>query len=133
MGFDSRQPNCGVKNMILSEIKDLLDAQILTGENDDLLTGIDIHTACGCDLMSDVLAFVKDQALLFSGLINLQVIRTAEMMDIIAVCFVRGKTPSEDVVEYAKDRGITLIATEYPLYTACGILYDKGLRGGERG
>ena len=115
--------------MFLSEIKELLDADVLTGEDDETLKGVDIHMACGCDLMSDVLAFVKDQALLLSGLINLQVIRTAEMMDIIAVCFVRGKVPADEVIEYAKDRGITLIATGQPLYTACGILYDKGLRG----
>lgn len=117
--------------MLLSDIREILDAKVLTGEDEAALSGIDIHTACGCDLMSDVLAFVKDQALLLSGLINLQVIRTAEMMDIIAVCFVRGKTPSEEVISLAADRGITLLATEHPLYSACGMLYDKGLRGRE--
>ena len=119
--------------MFLSEIKDLLNADVLTGEDDKALENIDIHMGCGCDLMSDVLAFVKDQALLLSGLINLQVIRTAEMMDITAVCFVRGKLPAADVIEYAKERGITLIATCQPLYNACGILYDKGLRGRDNG
>lgn len=119
--------------MFLSDVKDLLDARVLTGEDEETLKNVDIHMACGCDLMSDVLAFVKDQALLLSGLINLQVIRTAEMMDIIAICFVRGKIPAEDVIDYAKDRGITLIATEQPLYNACGILYDKGLRGRDHG
>ena len=102
--------------MLLSDICKILDAKVLTGETMEQLNGIDIHMACGCDLMSDVLAFVKDQALLLSGLINSQVIRTAEMMDIIAVCFVRGKTPADDVIELAKDRGITLLATEHPLF-----------------
>ena len=117
--------------MFLSDICKILDAKVLTGETPEQLNGIDIHMACGCDLMSDVLAFVKDQALLLSGLINSQVIRTAEMMDIIAVCFVRGKMPADDVIELAKDRGITLLATEHPLFPACGILYEKGLRGRE--
>ncbi len=115
--------------MLLSDIRDILEADVLTGEDTAELAKIDIHTACGSDLMSDVLAFVKEQALLLSGLINLQVIRTAEMMDIVAVCFVRGKRPADDVIEYAKRRGITLVATEQPLYNACGMLYDKGLRG----
>ncbi len=115
--------------MLLSDIRNILDAKVLTGEDDAALSKVDIHMACGCDLMSDVLAFVKDQALLLSGLINQQVIRTAEMMDISAVCFVRGKVPADDVIELAKNRGIALIATEMPLYNACGILYDKGLRG----
>lgn len=119
--------------MLLSDIREVLDANVLTGEDSAELAAVDIHTACGCDLMSDVLAFVKDQALLLTGLINSQVIRTAEMMDIVAVCFVRGKTPSEEVVSLAADRGITLMATEHPLYNACGMLYDKGLRGRERG
>ena len=117
--------------MLLSDICSILDAKVLTGETPEQLKEIDIHMACGCDLMSDVLAFVKDQAMLLSGLINSQVIRTAEMMDIIAVCFVRGKTPADDVIELAKDRGITLLATEQPLFPACGKLYEKGLRGRE--
>ena len=79
--------------------------------------------------MSDVLAFVKDQSLLLTGLINSQVIRTAEMMDILAVCFVRGKVPTEDVIELAKEKGIAILSTEYPLYLSCGKLYSEGLRG----
>lgn len=119
--------------MLLSDICSILDADVITGEDETSIAGIDIHMACGCDLMSDVLAFVKDQAMLLTGLMNQQVIRTAEMMDIIAVCFVRGKLPSDDVIELAKERGITLIATSHPMYVACGMLYDKGLRGREHG
>lgn len=115
--------------MLLSEIKSILEAEVLSGETEAQLAEKDIHTACGCDLMSDVLAFVKDQSLLLTGLINSQVIRTAEMMDIAAICFVRGKTPAEDVTELAKDKGITIIKTEYPLYVACGKLYENGLKG----
>lgn len=111
--------------MKLSEIKAILKAEVLAAETEEL----DIHTACGCDLMSDVLAFVKDQSLLLTGLINAQVIRTAEMMDIVAVCFVRGKRPPEDVIELAKESGIAVMTTEYPLYTACGKLYENGLGG----
>ena len=115
--------------MNLSYIKSLLDAEILTGEEAEELEETEINTACGCDLMSDVLAFVKDQSLLLTGLINPQVIRTAEMMDIVAICFVRGKTPPQDVIALAKDRGIALITTKLPLYLACGKLYKEGLGG----
>lgn len=115
--------------MLLSEIKTILEANVLTSEDDAAMQAIDIHTACGCDLMSDVLAFVKDQALLLTGLINSQVVRTAEMMDITAICFVRGKSPAEDVVSLANSKGITIMTTSLPLYTACGRLYEKGLGG----
>ena len=115
--------------MLLSEIKSILNAEVLSGESDSELGAKDIHTACGCDLMSDVLAFVKDQSMLLTGLINSQVIRTAEMMDIVAVCFVRGKTPPEEVLSLAKAKNIAILTTDYPMYTACGKLYEKGLGG----
>ncbi len=115
--------------MLLSDITSILTAQVLTGEEKTKLCETEIHTACGCDLMSDVLAFVKDQTLLLTGLMNSQVIRTAEMMDIAAICFVRGKKPPADVIELAKEKNIVLLATEHPLYEACGMLYEKGLGG----
>lgn len=117
--------------MLLSEIKTLLDARVLSGEDDAVLSEKEISTACGCDLMSDVLAFVKDQSLLLTGLINSQVIRTAEMMDILAICFVRGKTPPEEVITLAQEKGITILSTDHPLYHSCGVLYSNGLRGQE--
>ena len=112
--------------MLLSDVKAEINAQVLTGENDESLGAVDIHNACGSDLMSDVLAFVKDQSL---WLVNPQVVRTAEMMDIIAICFVRGKTPPESLIELAKEQGIVLLSTKLPMYTACGRLYRKGLEG----
>jgi len=87
----------------------------------------EILAACGSDLMSDVLAFVKDQALLLTGLINPQVVRTAEMMDMKAIVFVRGKTPSPEIIELASESGIVILSTSYPLYISCGKLYASGL------
>lgn len=113
--------------MLLSDIKDILGAEFL-GEDDALLS-TDIKTAFGCDLMSDVLAFVNEQTLLLTGLINSQVIRTAEMLDITAICFVRGKVPAEDVIELASEKGIAVISTPKTMYTSCGLLYEKGIRG----
>lgn len=117
-----------VKRMKILKIKELLGASVLTGE--DLLEG-EVHSACGCDMMSDVLAFVKDQAVLLTGLCNPQVVRTATMMDMRCIVFVRGKTPSDDVIALAEDSGIAVLATEMRMYTACGILYQNGLHGGE--
>lgn len=113
--------------MLLSDVSSVLNGKIL--EPGEKGGETEVHTACGCDLMSDVLAFVKDQTLLLTGLINSQVIRTAEMMDIVAVCFVRGKTPPEDVLTLAKEKNIAILTTDYPMYTACGKLYEKGLGG----
>ena len=92
----------------------------------------EVHSACGCDMMSDVLAYVKDQSVLLTGLVNPQVIRTAEMMDIVCIAFVRGKMPTEQIIELAKERGIVLMSTEMRLYPACGTLYINGLRDGDK-
>ena len=90
----------------------------------------DVYTACGSDMMSDVLAYVKEQAVLLSGLVNPQVVRTAEMMDMQCIVFVRGKQPDESIIDLARDRDIVLMTTKHPMFASCGMLYEKGLRGG---
>ena len=110
--------------MKFSEIKNLLDADVLCGE--ELMEG-EAKSAFGSDMMSDVLAFVRDQSVLLTGLVNPQTVRTAQMMDIRCVVFVRGKRPNEAVIELAEENGILLLATEHRMYTACGILYSNGL------
>ena len=112
--------------MKIKDIIGLLDAENLTPELD---CDVELHSACGSDMMSDVLAYVKDQAVLMTGLINSQVIRTAEMMDMKCVVFVRSKLPTAEMVELAKESGIVLLATSKRLYEACGILYSNGLVG----
>lgn len=114
--------------MKISEIAKLLDARVLTGSD---LLDCEVKSACGSDMMSDVLAFVKDQAVLLTGLLNTQVVRTAEMMDMRCIVFVRGKVPGEDVVALAGNAGIAVLASRERMYTACGKLYDAGLRGGD--
>ncbi len=113
--------------MKLSEIKEILNAEVLVG-GDEL--DREVFSACGSDLMSDVLAFVKDQALLLTGLVNGQVIRTAEMMDIHAVIFIRGKEPTAEVLNLAESREMVIMKTDLPMYPACGRLYAAGLAGG---
>lgn len=110
--------------MRLKEVSQLLCAKVLS--NEDKLD-MEIKNACGSDLMSDVLAFAKEQGLLLTGLINPQVVRTAEMMDIVAIVFVRGKCPDDSILKLSEERGIVLMTTKYPMYIANGILYSNGL------
>ena len=86
--------------MKISRIQELLSAKVLCCEEN---LDKHVYSAFGCDLMSDVLAFVKDQSLLLTGLVNGQVVRTAEMMDIKAIVFVRGKKPTQEIYELAKE------------------------------
>jgi hypothetical protein len=113
-------------DMKISEIRDLLEADVLCcGE----LADKEVYSACGSDMMSDVLAYVKDQAVLLTGLVNSQVIRTAEMMDMICIVFVRSKAPTEEMLALARESGIVILATGMRMYEACGKLYANGLRG----
>lgn len=112
--------------MTIGMIRDTLDAEVLTGAD---MMDTEICAACGSDLMSDVLAFVKEQGVLLTGLVNPQVVRTAEMMDMRCIVFVRGKRPDETVISLAQSSGIALLSTSYRMYVACGRLYQAGLGG----
>ena len=112
--------------MKISTMQELLDAKVLCCEEN---IERHVYSACGSDLMSDVLAYVKDQAVLLTGLVNPQVIRTAVMMDMICIVFVRSKMPSEEILALAKECGIVIMTTDKRLYEACGLLYSNGLVG----
>ena len=97
--------------MLVRDIVKTLDAEILTGEEN---LELDIQAGCGADLMSDVMAFVKDNVILLTGLINVQVVRTAEMMDKV-VCL-----PSQH----------NILANQKTIFhTVRGLLYKAGLTG----
>ena len=112
--------------MKISKMQELLDAKVLCCEEN---LGKHVYSAFGCDLMSDVLAYVTDQAVLLTGLVNPQVIRTALMMDMVCIVFVRSKVPNEEMLELARENGIVMMSTNKTLYTTCGLLYSNGLVG----
>ena len=115
--------------MTIRQVMEIVDGKVLIGE-DRLDARVD--TACGSDLMSDVLAFVKEKTVLITGLINPHVLRTAEMLDITCIVFSRGKMPSEEMLEMADEIGIAVISSPLTTYTACGELYIHGLPGTKR-
>ena len=113
--------------MTVLQLKEILSAELLCG-GDHL--DREVQTACGSDMMSDVLAFVKEQAVLLTGLVNPQVVRTAEMMDMTVIVFVRGKVPGDAILDLARELDIVVLKTELEMFTSCGKLYQAGLRGG---
>ncbi|GAB1457893.1 MAG: hypothetical protein RBT62_06615 [Spirochaetia bacterium] len=113
--------------MKVRDIVKELEGVLMTGED---LLDVDIQAACGADLMSDVMAFVKENVVLLTGLVNPQSIRTADLMDIRVVVYVRGKVPPKDMIAEAASNGMAVIATKYSMFLACGRLYEAGIRGG---
>jgi predicted transcriptional regulator len=91
----------------------------------------EVNGGCGADLMSDVLASIKPEAVLLTGLSNIQVVRTAQMADICAIVFVRGKIPQPDIIELAMQENIPLITSPFGTFELCGRLYKAGLHSSE--
>jgi hypothetical protein len=113
--------------MTVVEAVKIVEGQFYSGEDK---ADLEIISACGADLMSDVMAFVKERVLLLTGLVNPQVIRTAELLEIGAIIFVRGKVPTRDMIDMAGEADIILGSTKLPMFIACGKLYEAGLKTG---
>ncbi len=112
--------------MTLKDIKELLNAEVICGEEH---LDIEIKFAGGSDMMSDVLAFGQPGLLLLTGLSNSQSVRTADIIEVSAIIYVRGKRPDDIGIKLAKEKDIPLLCTQHMMYTACGILYSKGIPG----
>ena len=112
--------------MKLRDVKDILAAEVIVGEEH---LDLEVKTAFGADLMSDVLAFAKAGSILLTGLTNSHVIRTANILDIAAIILVRGKKPSTETINLARELKIPLLTTKYILFETAGRLYTKGIVG----
>ena len=110
--------------MELEEICKLVDAELCTSTKTAERT---IEKAFSSDLMSDVLTLLTDNLLLITGLNNIQTVRTAEMADIYHILFVRGKHPSDKMVELAEEQQIALMSTSYSMFKTSGLLWAAGL------
>jgi predicted transcriptional regulator len=112
--------------MKLSEIRDILECEVLT-DDDDL--SVEVYQVVASDGMSEILAFAKSRELMITGLTNIQSIRTADVAEVCAVIYCRGKRPDRKVVEFAKLKRIPVMITKMVMFDICGILYNKGLKG----
>jgi len=111
--------------MKLKEIVTLLDAELLTSDVD---LEKDIPCAFASDLISDILMCTKEPTLLLTGLTNTQIIRLSDMIDLLGIVFVRGKIPSQELIEMAEERNLALLCTQLTMFRSSGTLYNTGLR-----
>ncbi len=114
--------------MKLRQVSEILNAcEILI--HDDSVLDRELSQGFSSDLMSDALAMIDEgeSTLFLTGLVNNQTLRTAEMLDIDIIIFVRDKVPDEDMIEMAKSLSINILSTSYTMYESCGRLYQGGL------
>ncbi len=110
--------------MTINDVKELLNAKAIAGQThlED-----EVNNACATDDLSDVMAFAKSKMILLTGLVGTQAVRTAKMMNIRCIVFVRGKNPDDSVIQLAEEMSIVILTTDYRMYDACGLLYSSGL------
>jgi len=113
-----------MKIVNLKEIVKVIGGRILTKQP---TPEMEIPSCGATDLMSDALSFMKPGSLLLTGLVHSQSVRTAEMAELAAIVFVRGKIPAPEVISLADELSIPLIASPYGMYEICGRLYKAGL------
>jgi len=109
----------------ISEIMDVLEAEMVVG---DALEEV-VHRACACDLLSEVLRCMCKDSILLTNLAHIQTVHVADMVDAIAICYMRSKKPQDDTVKLAREKGIVLLSTKFSSYEASGRLYKSGLPG----
>ena len=112
--------------MTLAEMKDILSAEVVVGSD---CMDIEIRDAFAADLLSDVLAFAKEGTLLITGITNPQVVRTAEMLELVGIVFVRGKKPDAEAMKLAQIKKVPILTTRYIMFETCGRLFKNGLVG----
>ena len=97
--FERRSP------MLVKEIVDILKAKEIYID-DQAIYQKDYKKGFSSDLMSDALALLKnetEEVLFITGLANVQSLRTAEVLDIDTILFVRGKPLDMTIVDMAKN------------------------------
>ena len=115
--------------MKFDQIRQILNAEVLCCE--EIMEDEASSEAYASDMMSDVLAFVTDQTVLLTGLVNEQVIRTAAMLDMHCIVFVCGKRPTPEIVSLSNANDIVTMVTEHHMFSAAGRLYQTGQLNGE--
>jgi hypothetical protein len=110
--------------MKLGEVMRIINGKPITRT---INSSTEVESVFGADLMSDVLLCAQEDTLLVTGVINPQVVRTAEMVSCPAIIFVRCKIPLPETITLAEEHGISLIGCKYTLFETCGRLYRAGL------
>lgn len=113
--------------MKLAQIIDILSCEVLSGKDG---SSIEVETVVASDGMSEILAFAHPGALMITGLTNIQSVRTADIANVRAIIYIRGKRPDEKTIKLAEVIGIPVLATHLGMFDVCGILRERGLKGG---
>jgi len=111
--------------MKMVEIVNLLNGKVVAGGS---FLDREVIYGFATDLMSEVLTLDKEHLILITGLANPQVLRTAEMAEIMCVALIRSKKASDEMIRLAEENHITLIESPFSMFKAVSVLHDNGLK-----
>ncbi len=79
------------------------------------------------DMVSDIITCGKANAILVTLQTHKNVIAAANLLDVAAVVFVRGRRPAEDVLALARKAGIGLFVAEADTWSFAKKLAEMGI------
>lgn len=110
--------------MNLQRVNEIINGAIQLGFNPQR----EYAHAFASDLMSDVLRYQMENAVLITGLCTVQVIRTAEIINVPCIIFGRGKQVTPDMLALAEEHQISIIVSGSTIFEIAGKLYQNGLK-----
>ena len=108
--------------MKISELQEKIGLKPLNTVYDKDIEGVFIS-----DMVSDIVAGAKPNNLLLTIQTHKNLIATANLVDISAIIFVRGKEPLPDVIELADRAEITLFGTDMDAWKLAIELHEMGV------
>lgn len=106
--------------MRLSNVVATLGLKVLTSEPD---LKIGVRNGLVCDLLSVVLARAKPQDLWITIQRHQNIVAVAKVTSVAAIVLADGIVPEQAVIDRASKEGITLLTTDKPSFTVCGLLF----------
>ncbi len=105
--------------MTVGDLVQALEGEVVCGEEH---LGRAVNAFAASDLLSDVLAFEKQDYALLTGLTNAQIVRTADITGASCIVIVRNKQPQPAAVALAQASGIPIIMARCTMFEACALL-----------
>jgi redox-sensing transcriptional repressor len=108
-------------DMKMQELANKIGALVLTTGDSGQHTVTKIYAG---DRVSDLLNEASDQTLLVTNLVNLQMVRMAELMEVPGICFVDGVDPGREVIDLANHNNTLLMVSPLGVFETCGLIYQ---------
>ncbi|HUX06590.1 MAG TPA: DRTGG domain-containing protein [Acidobacteriota bacterium] len=110
------------------KVSELADKTSATGIGEYKCEDKDVESVYISDMVSDIITCAKANCLLLTLQTHKSVIAAANLVDVTAIVFARGKKPPEDVIALAEKAGIRLFCTDLDTWSFAMKLVELGIK-----